>query len=67
MIYFLTPLLLQVDLCKQLVDQLDASIVPDKELIIAGALAKSGTRLRRCSVLDMISDKVGLMVVSISS
>jgi hypothetical protein len=32
----------QVDLCKQLVGQLDASIVPDKDLIIAGALAKSG-------------------------
>ena len=31
-----------MDLCKQLVDQLDASIVPDKDLIIAGALAKSG-------------------------
>jgi hypothetical protein len=34
--------LVQVDLCKQLVGQLDASIVPDKDLIIAGALAKSG-------------------------
>ena len=31
-----------MDLCKQLVDQLDASIVPDKDFIIAGALAKSG-------------------------
>jgi len=32
----------QVDLCKQLVDQLDSSLVPDKHLILAGALAKSG-------------------------
>jgi len=32
----------QVDLCKQLVDQLDSSLVPDKNLIMAGVLAKSG-------------------------
>eukprot|EP00088_Acartia_fossae_P008823 TRINITY_DN1423_c0_g1_i10.p1 TRINITY_DN1423_c0_g1~~TRINITY_DN1423_c0_g1_i10.p1 ORF type:complete len:657 (-),score=254.81 TRINITY_DN1423_c0_g1_i10:205-2175(-) len=32
----------QVDLCKQLVDQLDSNIIPDKDYIIAGVLAKSG-------------------------
>ena len=36
-------LFVQVDLCKQLVDQLDSSLVPDKNLIMAGVLAKSGT------------------------
>ena len=33
----------QVDLCRQLVDQLDATIVPDRNLILAGVLAKSGS------------------------
>ena len=32
----------QVDLCKQLVEQLDSDIIPDKDYIIAGVLAKSG-------------------------
>jgi len=32
----------QVDLCKELVSALDSSTVPDKELIIAGALSKAG-------------------------
>jgi len=32
----------QVDLCKQLVEQLDSDIVPDKHYILAGVLAKSG-------------------------
>jgi hypothetical protein len=41
----------QVDLCKQLVDQLEDATVPDKELIIAGALAKAGKHESAAEIL----------------
>ncbi len=41
----------QVDLCKQLVDQLEEGTVPDKELIIAGALAKAGKHENAAEIL----------------
>jgi signal recognition particle subunit SRP72 len=41
----------QVDLCKQLVDQLEEGTVPDKELIIAGVLAKAGKHESAAEIL----------------
>jgi len=42
----------QVDLCKQLVDELDSGLVPDKNFIMAGVLAKSGKYTAAVEQLD---------------
>ncbi|XP_023323895.1 signal recognition particle subunit SRP72 isoform X1 [Eurytemora carolleeae] len=42
----------QVDLCKQLVDQLDNNILTDRQLIIAGVLAKSGKYVEAVEQLE---------------
>jgi len=47
----------QVDLCKELVSSLDSTTIPDKDLIIAGALAKAGKHSEAVSTL-MTSPKV---------
>eukprot|EP00092_Neocalanus_flemingeri_P002840 GFUD01003038.1.p1 GENE.GFUD01003038.1~~GFUD01003038.1.p1 ORF type:complete len:670 (+),score=255.64 GFUD01003038.1:44-2053(+) len=41
----------QVDLCKELVSSLDSATVPDKDLIIAGALSKAGKHSEAVSTL----------------
>ena len=41
----------QVDLCKELVSSLDSSTIPDKDLIIAGALSKAGKYSEAVSTL----------------
>lgn len=46
----------QVDLCKQLVEQLDTSIVPDRNLILAGVLAKSGKFIAAVEQLEGDND-----------
>jgi len=47
----------QVDLCKELVSSLDSTTIPDKDLIIAGALSKAGKHSEAVSTL-MTSPKV---------
>lgn len=47
----------QVDLCKELVSSLDSTTIPDKDLIIAGALSKAGKHSEAVSTL-MASPKV---------
>jgi len=51
----------QVDLCKQLVDQLDSKIVPDKDYIIAGVLAKSGKYIEAVGQLEKDTSAIGIL------
>merc|ERR1719187_832075 len=56
----------QVDICQQLVDQLGPAVVPDRRLIIAGALAKAGKyQAAADSLLDGdATDAVNLMTAA---
>merc|ERR1719187_3231931 len=54
----------QVDLCKQLVDQLDSTIIPDKQLIIAGVLAKSGKFAAAVDQLDNDSSPANKIIAT---
>jgi len=55
----------QVDLCKQLVEQLDSSsVIPDKQLIIAGVLAKSGKYAEAVQQLEGDSTPVNKIIAT---
>jgi len=54
----------QVDLCKQLVDQLDSDVIPDKHLIIAGVLAKSGKYTEAVKELEGDDSATGIMTAA---
>jgi len=54
----------QVDLCQQLVDQLDSDVIPDKHLIIAGVLAKSGKYTEAVKQLDSDNSATGIMTAA---
>jgi len=54
----------QVDLCKELVNTLDKSTVPDRDLIIAGALSKAGKHSEAVSVLLSTSSPSPLILLT---